>query len=93
MRPAFRLALFVTSLLAPFTTYAQIDGGGFDGALFDRFVSMRTGDGDPVYWYSIGTLRASTVTGLPSENRASGRKVNSTHSRFGPVSIVSANSP
>ena len=37
---------------------AQIDGGGFDKALYDRFVSMRTGDGEPVYWYSVGTLRA-----------------------------------
>lgn len=47
----------VLALSAGFTQ-AQIDGGGFDRDLYERFVSMRTGDGEPVYWYSIGTLRA-----------------------------------
>ena len=41
----------------------------------------------------IDQITSSTVTGLPSENRASGRSVNSTHSRFGPVSMVSASRP
>ncbi len=37
---------------------AQIQGGGFDKDLFDQWVSMRVGDGEPVYWYSKGTVRA-----------------------------------
>lgn len=44
---------------SPFTSlHAQVDGGGFDRGLYDGFVSMRTGDGEPVFWYSIGTVRA-----------------------------------
>ena len=42
---------------------------------------------------SIDQITSSTVTGLPSENLASGRSVNSTQSRSGPVSINSASSP
>ena len=38
-------------------------------------------------------ITSSTVTGDPSENLASFRSLNSTHSRFGPVSMVSANKP
>ena len=41
----------------------------------------------------IDHTTSSTVTGDPSENVASGRSVNSTHSRSGPVSIDSARSP
>ena len=41
----------------------------------------------------IDQITSSTVTGEPSENFASGRSVNSTHSRSGPVSIDSASSP
>ena len=38
-------------------------------------------------------ITSSTVTGVPSENRASFRKVNSTHDRSGGVSTDSAKSP
>jgi 3-hydroxybutyrate dehydrogenase len=38
-------------------------------------------------------ITSSTVTGVPSENRASGRRENSTQSRSGPVSIDSASNP
>jgi len=31
--------------------------GGFDRAAFDIWMSMRAGDGAPVFWYSEGTLR------------------------------------
>lgn len=31
--------------------------GGFDKAAFDIWMSMRAGDGAPVFWYSEGTLR------------------------------------
>ena len=41
----------------------------------------------------IDQITSSTVTGLPSEKRASGRSVNSTHSRSGPVSTNSASRP
>ncbi len=38
-------------------TVAQVRQGGFDRELFDRFVSMRTGDGEPVFWYFTGTVK------------------------------------
>ena len=31
---------------------------GFDEELFETWVNARVGDGEPVYWYSIGTVRA-----------------------------------
>ena len=54
------------------------------------------------FWYlgspcsanvSIDQITSSTVTGLPSENLASGRRVNSTQSRPSPTEIDSAKSP
>ena len=33
-------------------------GSGFDQDTFDRWVKMRVGTGDPVYWYSTGTIRS-----------------------------------
>ena len=38
-------------------------------------------------------ITSATVTEEPSENFASGLNANSTHSRFGPTSILSANRP
>jgi len=35
---------------------AMASGGGFDAELFQRWLSARAGDGDPVYWYSIGEV-------------------------------------
>ena len=32
--------------------------GRFNAKLFDRWVAMRVGTGEPVYWYSEGTIRA-----------------------------------
>lgn len=31
---------------------------GFDQELFDRWVEARAGSGEPVYWYSVGTVKA-----------------------------------
>jgi hypothetical protein len=31
-------------------------GEGFDQQSFERFASMRAGEGEPVYWYTIGTV-------------------------------------
>lgn len=55
---ALALAGLVIAAVVSSPVKAQVDGGGFDRGLYDRFVSMRTGDGDPVYWYSVGTVRA-----------------------------------
>lgn len=55
------LSLLVFALtFSTFSTSAsaQIQGGGFDPALFERWVSLRVGEGEPVYWYSTGTVRA-----------------------------------
>ena len=47
---------------ATFACVCMLSGGavaeGFDADRFDRFVSARAGDGEPVYWYSTGTVRA-----------------------------------
>lgn len=40
------------------TAVAQVRQGGFDRELFDRFVSMRTGDGTPIFWYFNGTVKS-----------------------------------
>ena len=32
--------------------------GGFDRERYEQWVTMRVGDGEPVYWYSHGTIRA-----------------------------------
>jgi len=37
---------------------AEARANGFDRAAFDKFVSDRAGDGEPIYWYSIGTIRS-----------------------------------
>lgn len=37
-------------------TGAAWAGGGFDGELFDRWLEARVGSGEPVYWYSIGSV-------------------------------------
>jgi hypothetical protein len=39
------------------TARAAPSGGGFDRDLYDRWVAMRVGEGTPVYWYSVGTVR------------------------------------
>lgn len=54
------------SFLNTFTAIAAIalacatgvQANGFDRAAFDKFVSDRAGNGKPVYWYSIGTIRS-----------------------------------
>lgn len=55
-----RLLLYVIMSFVVLTgqSQAQIEDGGFDKELFDQWVSMRVGDGNPVYWYSTGTVRA-----------------------------------
>lgn len=40
--------------LTPLAAFAE----GFDRDAFDRFVDARVGEGEPVYWYSIGTIRS-----------------------------------
>jgi len=37
---------------------AAIPAAGIDRELFDTWIEARVGDGEPVYWYSIGTVRA-----------------------------------
>lgn len=46
----------VVGLAALYGSIARADG--FDRSTFDVFVNARTGTGQPVYWYSVGTLRA-----------------------------------
>ncbi len=50
-------AVFIVLAMGYGTAFAQVKQGGFDLELFDRFVSMRTGDGAPVFWYFIGTVK------------------------------------
>lgn len=52
------LALVLLTLTFSTPASAQIQGGGFDPELFEKWVSMRVGEGEPVYWYSTGTVRA-----------------------------------
>ncbi|MEO1034032.1 MAG: hypothetical protein AAFX44_00605 [Pseudomonadota bacterium] len=47
--------LFAVLLLA---TNAATADGSFDLDTFQRWVTMRVGDGSPVYWFSEGTVRA-----------------------------------
>lgn len=51
----YRVTLLLLSCLA--TAWPAL-AGGFDPDKFENWVSMRVGSGDPVYWYSTGTLRA-----------------------------------
>lgn len=53
MRRCFGLIL-LSALVVP--SIAVAAGGGFDSELFERWLSARAGDGDPVYWYSIGEV-------------------------------------
>jgi hypothetical protein len=48
------LSLCAALLLAAPAARAE----GFDRRAFDQWVSARAGDGKPVYWYSVGTVRA-----------------------------------
>ncbi len=51
--PRFRLAIAALLLgLLPL----QAPATGFDPATFQRWVEMRVGTGDPVYWYCVGTV-------------------------------------
>ncbi|WP_156320300.1 hypothetical protein [Brevundimonas sp. AAP58] len=54
------MRLFCLSLLAGLAILAapQARADGFDRTAFEVFVDARTGTGSPVYWYSVGTLRA-----------------------------------
>ncbi len=53
----------INKLIALFSVLAVLRAGTalaepFDQALFDSWIEARVGSGDPVYWYSIGTVRA-----------------------------------
>lgn len=48
--------MLISFFIALFALPAQ--AGDFDADIFDAWVSARTGDGDPVYWYSTGTVRS-----------------------------------
>ena len=55
------MRLFCLSLLAGLALMASpapAGAQGFDLRSFNAFVDARTGTGEPVYWYSVGTLRA-----------------------------------
>jgi hypothetical protein len=45
------------SASSPVPAPVVADEGGFDTEIFARFYRMRVGDGDPVYWYSVGRLK------------------------------------
>ena len=46
--------IFVLFALSLSAAHAE----GFDEDRFDRWIEARVGDGEPVYWYSYGTLRS-----------------------------------
>lgn len=48
----------LTSLLVSLTAPLSASADGFNEPLFQKWVAMRTGTGDPVYWYSTGTIRS-----------------------------------
>lgn len=48
-------AAAVALALLPVTP-AAATGRGFDAALFQQWVDMRVGRGEPVYWYCVGTV-------------------------------------
>ena len=55
MKPFLKMTLIAAfAAAAPVTALAE----GFDQNAFDRFVDGRVGTGEPVYWYSIGTIRS-----------------------------------
>lgn len=57
MLRALSLALVMAlSLQTPVKAQTE-GGGGFTPEAFDAWISARTGDGQPVYWYSVGTVR------------------------------------
>lgn len=51
MRPRIFLAALLLTLASP-----AVPAAGFDPATFQRWVEMRVGGGEPVYWYCIGTV-------------------------------------
>lgn len=57
MLRSFVFALvFALAPLSSATAQTQ-GGGGFTPEAFEAWISARTGDGAPVYWYSVGTVR------------------------------------
>lgn len=58
--PSRRAALAALAAVAasPLTLPGPAGAAGFTPALFETFVSARAGAGQPVWWYSIGTVRA-----------------------------------
>lgn len=56
-RSPARLPSALVGLLA-FSLAGLADAAGFDEAAFDLWVDARAGAGEPVYWYSTGTVRA-----------------------------------
>ncbi|MEM9168857.1 MAG: DUF1838 family protein [Pseudomonadota bacterium] len=59
MKPMHRFLMPLTAVAAAaFLGAAPVAAEGFDQDAFDTFVSGRVGDGEPVYWYSVGTIRA-----------------------------------
>jgi hypothetical protein len=58
MSSSVRLFLAALCALAAPAVAKDASDTGFTPALFNRFIDMRVGDGAPVYWYSVGTVRA-----------------------------------
>lgn len=57
MLRSFVFALGVAlSTISPAAAQTE-GGGGFTPEAFDVWISARTGEGSPVYWYSVGTVR------------------------------------
>jgi len=58
MRSIFTFTLAVWLLAGFGPAQAQTGGGGgFTPEIFKTWISARVGDGGPVYWYSVGTVR------------------------------------
>ncbi|MEM9706003.1 MAG: hypothetical protein AAF850_07990 [Pseudomonadota bacterium] len=47
----------IVALASGLVSVGYASAEGFDQDAFDKFLSGRVGNGDPVYWYSTGTIR------------------------------------
>lgn len=52
------ISLIRAAVLALAAMASPALAGGFTPELFERWIDARVGTGEPVYWYSVGTVRA-----------------------------------
>jgi hypothetical protein len=75
-----RTTILVTlGVIAMLATAVVASGPGFDRDSFKQFVSLRAGDGTPVYWYAVGEVysypdgkRLFTIEGSDTARRIAG---------------------